>query len=407
MINQDRLWNDHMAMARIGATAGGGSCRIALTDDDKAGRDLFVSWCEAAGLAVRVDRCGNIFARRAGVDADAAPVLTGSHLDTQPLGGRFDGVYGVLAGLEVMRALDEAGIATRRPVEVVVWTDEEGVRFGGGCMASGVFAGLYAEEDFLAYTADDGTTVAEELRRIGYAGTEACGGTPVHAFFEAHIEQGPILEAEGNIIGVVLAGQGKRLMEVSVQGEEGHAGTLPMDLRHDAFVGAARMAVALNELAFRYDPVPVITTGHVRVTPNSRNTIPGGTVFSIDCRHPDAATLVALETDMRQTMEAIAADAGLGLEITTITSRDPVVMDQGCISAIRNAAARRGIPHQYIYSGAGHDAFCLLEMTPTGMIFVPCEKGISHNELENAKPEDLAAGAAVLLDAMVEYAERV
>jgi len=407
MINQDRLWNDHMAMAEIGATAAGGSCRIALTDDDKAGRDLFVSWCEAAGLAVRVDTCGNIFARRAGSDADAPPVITGSHLDTQPLGGRFDGIYGVLAGLEVLRALDDAGIRTRHPLEVAVWTDEEGVRFGGGCMASGVFAGMYEEADFLACTDTDGATVADELKRIGYAGTVPCGDMEVRAFFEAHIEQGPILEAEGKTVGVVLAGQGKRLIEVSVTGEEGHAGTLPMELRHDAFVGAARMVVALNELAFRFDPVPVITTGHVRVKPNSRNTIPGGTLFSIDCRHPAAETLVTLETEMRRTMEEIAAEAGLGVDIDTVTSRDPVVMDPGCINAIRDGAERLGIPHQDIYSGAGHDAFSILEMTPTGMIFVPCEKGISHNEAENAKPEDLAAGAAVLAEAMVAYGEKI
>ena len=407
MIDRDRLWNDHMAMAEVGPTPGGGSCRLALTDEDKAGRDLFRSWCEAAGLGVRIDACGNIFARRPGTDADAAPVMTGSHLDTQPLGGRFDGIYGVLAGLEVMRALDDAGIRTRRPLEVVVWTDEEGVRFGGGCMASGVFAGVHPPERFLGGATPDGVTVAEELERIGYAGPEPCGGRPVHAFFEAHIEQGPVLEAEGRTVGVVLAGQGQRLFEVEVTGEEGHAGTLPMDRRKDAFVGAARMAVALNDLAFRHRPVPVITTGRVFVKPNSRNTIPGGTRFSSDCRHPEEATLEALEADMRTAMEGIAADAGLGLDIRRVSRREPVVMDPGCVATIREAAERLAIPHMDIYSGAGHDAFNLLKIAPTGMIFVPCEKGISHNETENAKPDDLAAGAAVLLEAMVAYGERV
>jgi N-carbamoyl-L-amino-acid hydrolase len=404
-VNSQRLWDSLMEMGRIGATAGGGVGRLALTELDRQARDLFVRWCEQAGCAVRVDRMGNILARRGGSGDTRPAVMTGSHLDTQPLGGKFDGIYGVLAGLEIVRTLNDAGVRTLAPIEVVDWTDEEGVRFGSGTLASAVFSGLCELDDALARADFDGNTFGAELERIGYAGNEAPGGYPVAAFIEAHIEQGPILEAEGKTVGVVLGAQGQRCFRVTVDGEEGHAGTLPMEKRKDALVGAARMIDALNRLAFEHEPHPVITVGAVQVRPNSRNTIPGRVVFSIDSRHPDNALLTTLAGQMRQACEHVAASNGLALKFEQISHRDTVVFDDDCISAIRDTARRLGIAHMDIYSGAGHDACNLALYAPTGMIFVPCEKGISHNEKENARPQDLAAGCDVLLHVMLERAE--
>ncbi len=403
-VDGDRLWNSLMEMARIGATPAGGSARLALTDVDREARDLFVAWCREAGCTVRIDRIGNVFARRAGADGALAPVMTGSHLDTQPLGGRFDGPYGVLAGLEVIRTLNDAGIATTAPIDVVDWTDEEGARFSAGTMASGVFAGHYDLDHELSRTDADGKIIGEELERIGYAGAEPVGGYPVTAFFEAHIEQGPILESEGKTVGVVLGAQGKRSFRVTVEGEEGHAGTVAMDMRRDALLGAARMIDAVNGVALRHMPDAVITVGTLRIRPGSPNTIPGRAVFSVDSRHPDNDVLAAIADEMRRACEAIAAEAGLGLAMEQTVHRPTIVFDDGCIGAIRATAERLGIPHRDIYSAAGHDACNLAACSPTGMIFVPCEKGISHNEAENAKPEDLAAGCDVLLHVILERA---
>ena len=403
-IDGARLWDSLMVLAEIGATPGGGSCRLALTDMDRQARDLFVSWCEAAGCQVRVDRIGNIFARRAGTEPGLPPVMTGSHLDTQPLGGRFDGVYGVLAGLEVLRALNDAGVATRAPLDVVVWTDEEGARFKAGIMGSGVFAGLQDLEAALANPDGGGLTVGAELERIGYAGTEPVGGTPVAAFIEAHIEQGPLLEAEGKTIGVVLGGQGQRCFQVTVTGAEGHAGTLPMDHRRDALLGAARMIDALTAVAFRYRPWPVITVGRLDVRPNSPNTVPGQVVFTIDSRHPDDDTLVSVVADMRSACEAVAGAAGLDLAMEQTSERGSVAFDAGLVADLRAAADKLGLAQRDIYSGAGHDACNLVGVAPSAMIFVPCEGGVSHNEAENAKPEDLAAGCDLLLQVMVARA---
>ena len=402
--NADRLWSNIMSLAEIGATPGGGVGRIALTETDRQARDRFVQWCKAAGCEVRVDAMGNIFARRAGADADAPPVMTGSHLDTQPLGGKFDGIYGVLAGLEVICALNDADVRTRAPLDVTVWTDEEGVRFAGGCVASGVFAGAYELEYGLGLADSDGITMGEALQQIGYAGEEPVGGYPVDSFFEAHIEQGPILEAEQLQIGVVLGAQGQLCFEVVVTGEEGHAGTLPMTLRKDAMVGSARMIAALNELAFTYEPHPVITVGHVRVRPNSRNTIPGQVVFTIDVRHPHDDTLERAASDMASTCREIADSGGFGLEFERVSERHAVSFDPQCIDLVRASSARLGIASRDMHSGAGHDACHLARATPTGMIFVPCKDGISHNERESARPEDLAAGCDVLMQAMITRA---
>ncbi len=403
--DRKRLWDALMEMAEIGATPGGGVGRLALTDLDRRARDLFVAWAEAAGCTVRVDRIGNIFARRAGSDPARPPVMTGSHLDTQPLGGRFDGIYGVLAGLEVVRTLNDAGIATRAPIDVVVWTDEEGARFeGGGCVGSNVFTGRTSLEDGLAKADAAGRTVGEELRRIGYAGEAPVGGFPVEAFFEAHIEQGPQLEKAGCTIGVVLGAQGQRCFVVTVDGEEGHAGTVPMAVRRDAMHGAAKMIGAVNDLALDHEPSPVVTVGNVQVRPNSRNTIPGRVTFTIDSRHPDDGLLATVCERMHERCAAIARDRGLDLDFREVSRRATVYFDDACIRAIRDAAGRLGHPHLDLHSGAGHDACNLARIAPTGMIFVPCEGGISHNEKEYARPEDLAAGCDVLLQVVLERA---
>jgi N-carbamoyl-L-amino-acid hydrolase len=399
----DRLWQSIMEMGEIGATPGGGVARIALTDLDRQARDLFVSWCQAAGCAVSVDRVGNITARREGTDREAPPVTTGSHLDTQPLGGKFDGIYGVLAGLEVVRSLNDADVHTRAPIDVVDWTDEEGVRFDG-LLASGVFSGVYSLDYALARTDADGISFGEALESIGYAGTAPVGEHAVNTFFEAHIEQGPILEAEGKQVGVVLGAQGQRCYVVTVNGEEGHAGTLPMAMRKDAMLGAARMIDALNGIAFRRDPPPVITVGHVKVRPNSRNTVPGQVVFSIDSRHPDPAVLAALHEEMRLACDSVARDLDLGVDFSLQSERPSVAFHDECVSLIRDTAERLGIGHKDIYSGAGHDACQLARKAPTGMIFVPCEGGVSHNEKENARPADLAAGCDVLLHVLLQRA---
>jgi N-carbamoyl-L-amino-acid hydrolase len=405
-VDGERLWTSLMDMGRVGATSGGGSGRLALTDLDREARDLFVDWCRGAGCAVRIDRMGNIFARRAGTDEARSPIMTGSHLDTQPLGGKFDGVYGVLAGLEVVRALNDANIETEAPIDVVVWTDEEGVRFQSSMIASGIFAGMYDLDHGLSSADSNGNTMGEELERIGYAGPEPVGGYPVEAFFEAHIEQGPLLESEGKSVGVVLGAQGQRCYRVTVEGEEGHAGTLPMDLRRDALLGAARMIDAVNRVAFSHQPRPVITVGAIQARPNSPNTISGRTEFTVDSRHPDSDLLAAIGDDLRRVCAEIADAAGLDVNIEQTTHRPTITFDPSCITAIREAADGLGISHRDLYSAAGHDACNISLCAPTGMIFVPCEKGLSHNEKENAKPEDLTAGADVLLHAILGRANK-
>ena len=399
-----RLWDSLMQMAKIGATPRGGSRRLALSDLDREGRDLFVRWCEEAGCAVRVDRMGNIFARRPGRDNGQPPVMMGSHLDTQPSGGRFDGVYGVLAGLEVIRTFNDHGYETEAPVEVSVWTNEEGSRFAPSMIGSGVFAGVYPLEKGLACSDADGLTIGDELQRIGHAGDAACGGWPIRAFFEAHIEQGPILEAEGMTIGVVTGAQGLRWYDVTVGGMDSHSGTTPMDRRRDAMVGAARMVGAIDRIG-RDKPAAVTTVGMVRVSPNSRNVIPGEVFFSIDARHPDAAALEAMDAAIREACAEIATQAGLELQISDVTNTAPVVFDAECVDAVRRAAEQAGYAHRDIVSGAGHDACFISRVAPTAMIFVPCKDGISHNETESATPEDLTAGCNVLLRVVMDAAE--
>ncbi len=404
-INAERLWDSLMEMARIGATEKGGNCRLALTDLDKQGRDLFVRWCEEAGCSVSVDRMGNIFARRPGKDDSLPPVMAGSHLDTQPTGGKFDGVYGVLAGLEVVRTLNDHGYETDAPIEVAVWTNEEGSRFAPAMVASGVFAGVFDLDYGLSRADLDGKTMGEELERIGYAGEREVGGRPIRACFEAHIEQGPILEAEEKTIGVVTGAQGQRWYEITLTGMEAHAGPTPMPRRKDALVGASRIVGEVNRIGHHYQPYACATVGLMQVSPNSRNVIPGKVFFAVDFRHPDDDTLARMDADLRAFCDRTAAEAGLEMEFEQIWYSPPVAFDKGCVEAVRKGAEEAGFSHLDIVSGAGHDACYINRVAPTGMIFVPCENGISHNEAENAKPGDLAAGCNVLLHAMLERAQ--
>jgi N-carbamoyl-L-amino-acid hydrolase len=403
-IDGSRLWDSLMQMARIGATPRGGVCRLALTDLDREGRELFMSWCRAAGCTISMDRVGNIFARRPGTDPSRKPVMTGSHLDTQPTGGRFDGIYGVLAGLEVIRTLDDRGIRTEAPIEVAVWTNEEGARFSPAMMGSGVHAGVFALDEILDKRDMEGRRFGDELARIGHAGPDEPGARQVGAYFEAHIEQGPILEAEGTTIGVVTGSQGQRWFEVTVKGQEAHAGPTPMSRRRDALVGAARMIDLVNRIGRERPPLACATVGVIQSKPNSRNTIPGEVFFTVDFRHPDDEVLSTMEALLKSGCRAIAAEGGLEVGIADFWYAPPTPFEARLVDAVRDGARRHGYSHRDIVSGAGHDAVYMARVAPAAMIFVPCIGGISHNEVEDAKPADIEAGANVLLHAMLQEA---
>jgi N-carbamoyl-L-amino-acid hydrolase len=403
-IDGNRLWDSLMELAKIGATEKGGVCRLALTDLDRQARDLFQKWCKEAGCTMTVDKMGNIFARRPGKDNSLPPVMTGSHIDTQPSGGKFDGNYGVLAGLEVIRTLNDFNYETARPIEVVVWTNEEGSRFAPAMVASGVFAGVFDLDYGLARKDVEGKTMGEELARIGYAGDVPCGGREIAAFFEAHIEQGPILEAENKTIGVVQGVQGIRWYEVTVTGQEAHAGPTPMPRRKDALVGVSRMVSAVNRIGLARPPYACATVGMLQVSPNSRNVIPGKVFFTIDFRHPDPEVLAAMGKEMEEEAKKIAAELKLEIDFKEIWYSPPVKFAAECVAAVKQAAEDLGFSNREIVSGAGHDSVYLSRVAPTAMVFVPCKDGISHNEIEDAKPDELAAGCDVLLRAMMERA---
>ncbi|WP_322066041.1 Zn-dependent hydrolase [Burkholderia ubonensis] len=403
-VDGKRLWDSLMQMAKIGATPKGGVCRLALTDLDKAGRGLIVGWAKAAGCTVTVDQMGNVFMRREGRVPDAPPVVTGSHADSQPTGGRFDGIYGVLGGLEVIRSLNDYGIETEHPVEVVIWTNEEGSRFAPAMVASGVFAGVFSLDYGLSRKDVDGKTIGDELARIGYAGDVPCGGRPLHAAFELHIEQGPILEAEQKTIGVVTDAQGQRWYEITLTGQEAHAGPTPMPRRRDALLGASRVVDLVNRIGLDHAPFACATVGMMQVFPNSRNVIPGRVFFTVDFRHPDDAVLAQMDAALRDGVARIAGGIGLDTQLEQIFYYKPVAFDADCVGAVRAAADRFGYAHRDIVSGAGHDACYLAQVAPTSMVFVPCVDGISHNEIEDATPEWIEAGANVLLHAMLSRA---
>jgi N-carbamoyl-L-amino-acid hydrolase len=404
-INGDRLWASLMAMAEIGATARGGSCRLALSEEDKAGRELFAYWCREAGLTLSVDRIGNLFARRAGTDPHAAPVMMGSHLDTQPEGGRFDGVYGVLAGLEVIRRLDDLGIQTHKPLEIAVWTNEEGARFTPAMLGSAVFTGSLALEKGLASSDADGVSVAQALAITGYNGERPLGGA-VDAYFEAHIEQGPILEDNGKSIGVVTGGQAIRWLDVRVEGMAAHAGTTPMKLRKDALYGAAQMIQALEGLATDFAPEGLTTVGELSIAKSSRNTIPGLVNFTVDLRHHRDSAIDEMEQQVRQRLADIASRRGLSVSVEPHWISPATPFDGECVAAVQQAVDGLGYAQQRIVSGAGHDAIHLARFCPTAMIFIPCVGGLSHNEAEDALPDDVRQGTDVLLNAVLTRAGR-
>jgi len=403
-VNGDRLWDSLMEMATLGATPAGGSCRLALSPEDAAGRDLFVRWCEDAGCSIAVDQLGNIFARRRGSDSGRAPVAAGSHLDTQPHGGRFDGVFGVLAALEVVRTLNDREIETHAPVEIVMWTNEEGARFAPAMLGSGVFAGAFELEYGLSRRDDDGVSVGEALEQIGYAGSEPCGEHPLECLFEAHIEQGPILENEEKTIGVVTGVHGMRWYDVSVSGQDAHALT-PLPLRRDALLCAARMIDRVNAIAQGHMPNAASTVGVIDALPGSRNTVPGQARFSVDLRHHRESRLDEMQAALHRELEGIAKKSGVDLAIEPIWTSAAVTFNEDCINAVRASVLRLGHSYREMVSGAGHDAVYASRVVPTSMIFVPCAGGLSHNEAESATPSDLAAGCDVLLNAVLERAE--
>ncbi|MFC4668842.1 Zn-dependent hydrolase [Seohaeicola nanhaiensis] len=406
-INGERLWDSLMEMAKIGPGVAGGNNRQTLTDADGEGRALFQKWCEAAGCTMGLDTMGNMFARREGTDPEALPVYVGSHLDTQPTGGKYDGVLGVLGGLEVIRSLNDLGIRTKHPIVVTNWTNEEGTRFAPAMLSSGVFAGIHTQDWAYARTDADGKSFGDELKRIGWRGEEPVGERRMKAFFELHIEQGPILEAEGKDIGVVTHGQGLWWLQVTLTGKDAHTGSTPMDMRVNAGLGMARIIELVHTIAMDNQPGAVGAVGQANVYPNSRNVIPGRAVFTIDFRSPDLAKLDGMRARLEAEAPKIAADLGLGIEIEAVGHFDPVTFDEGCVSAVRNAADRLGYSHLNIISGAGHDACWINRLYPTAMVMCPCVDGLSHNEAEEISPEWAAAGANVLFHAVVETAEIV
>ncbi|OIN12444.1 Zn-dependent hydrolase [Oceanisphaera psychrotolerans] len=393
-----------MDLARIGATPKGGNCRLALTEEDRQGRDLVSGWLRDAGLEIRVDQLGNIFARRPGRNNTLPPVVTGSHIDTQPTGGRFDGNYGVLAGLEVMRVLDEQNITTDAPLEVVIWTNEEGSRFVPVMMGSGAFAGMFSTESALAARDHDGISVADSLARIGYDGDMPVGGRQLGAYFEAHIEQGPVLEQEGLPVGVVTGSLGLSWFDVVVTGQEAHAGPTPMEYRRDALQTACALVGDILTLARPHAPHGRVTCGEFRVFPNSRNVIPGRVNFSVDLRHLEPAVLTQMEQRLQELCEKHGGQTGIEVQLIEVQRIPPTPFAQELVERVRTCTQALGIPHRDMVTGAGHDAVYISRIAPTAMIFVPCVDGISHNECEDAKPEDLEAGANVLLHAMLHTA---
>jgi N-carbamoyl-L-amino-acid hydrolase len=406
-INGTRLWHSLMELAQIGATEKGGVKRLALTDLDRQGRDLVVQWARAEGLAVTIDKIGNVFMRREGTNPDLPPVVTGSHIDTQPTGGKFDGNYGVLAGLEVVRTLNERGIRTEAPIEVAFWTNEEGSRFVPVMMGSGVFCGAFSLETAYAARDVDGKSVGDELARIGYAGDQVPGDHPIGAYFEAHIEQGPVLEDANKVIGVVPAVMGLSWYDCTVTGMEAHAGPTPMHLRRDALQVATTIMQETVAIANRYPPYGRGTVGMVQVFPNSRNVIPGQVKFSIDLRNVTDDLLNTMHGEIEAFVERTRRETGLAVDLQRVSYYPPCPFHPDCVGAVRAATEKLGYSTMDVVSGAGHDAIYVARLAPAGMIFVPCKDGISHNEIEDAQPGHLEAGCNVLLHAMLERAGSV
>ena len=403
-INGDRLWDSLMELAKIGGTPKGGVCRLTLTDLDKQGRDLVLGWAREAGMSVTIDKIGNAFMRRPGRNNSLPPIMTGSHIDTQPTGGKFDGNYGVLAGIEVVRTLNDHGIETEAPIEVAFWTNEEGSRFVPVMMGSGVFAKAFTLEHAYAATDTEGKTVKGELERIGYIGDQEPGDHPIGAYFETHIEQGPVLEDNDKTIGVVEGVLGIRWFDCTVTGMEAHAGPTPMALRKDAMLAATRIMQDVVAAAHRHPPHGRGTVGMVQVFPNSRNVIPGRVKFSIDLRNSTDALVDAMVAEVKAFADQVAKEHGVQVQIDLVSSYPAQQFHAECVQAVGRAAAKLGYSHMPAVSGAGHDAVYMAKLAPAGMIFIPCKDGISHNEIEDAQPAHITAGCNVLLHAMLERA---
>ena len=404
-INSSRLWDSLMEMAKIGPGIAGGNNRQALTDEDAQGRALFHKWCDEAGLTMGIDQMGTMFARREGTRPDLLPVYVGSHLDTQPTGGKYDGVLGVLAGLEIIRTLNDQGIETKHPIVIVNFTNEEGTRFPPAMVASGVFAGVHSLD--WAYSREDseGKTFGEELKRINWIGDEEVGSRKMKAFFELHIEQGPILELEEKEIGVVTHGQGLSWLEITLTGKESHTGSTPMPMRVNAGLGMARITQLVDEIAHNYEPNAVGAIGQCDIYPNSRNIIPGKALFTVDFRHPEKSIITSMEEDLRLGAEKIAKEIGLTLEIESVGGFDPVTFDPDCVAMIRASAEKLGYGYRDLVSGAGHDACWINKVAPTAMVMCPCVGGLSHNEAEEITQKWASAGADVLLHSVLDSAE--
>ena len=406
-INGDRLWDSLMEMAKIGPGIAGGNNRQTLTDDDATGRALFQEWCEAAGMTMGVDTMGNMFATRAGEDPEALPVYVGSHLDTQPTGGKYDGVLGVLGGLEAIRTMNDLGIKTKHPIVVTNWTNEEGTRFAPAMLASGVFAGKHTQDWAYDRVDAEGKRFGDELARIGWVGDEEVGARKMHAMFELHIEQGPILEAENKDIGVVTHGQGLRWIECTVTGKESHTGSTPMSMRKNAGRGLALITELVHEIAMKNQPNAVGAIGHIDVYPNSRNIIPGKVVFTVDMRTHLLDKLNAMADELMEKAPKLCEDIGVEFSCEIVGQFDPPAFDETLVGSIRDAAERLGYSHMDIVSGAGHDACWINDVAPTAMIMCPCVDGLSHNEAEEISKEWAAAGTDVLMHAVLETAEIV
>ena len=403
-IDPDRLWDSLMEMAKIGPGIAGGNNRQTLTDEDAEGRALFQKWCEDAGMKMGVDTMGNMFASRAGSDPDALPVYVGSHLDTQPTGGKYDGVLGVLGGLEVIRTLNDLDVTTKHPIVVVNWTNEEGTRFAPAMLASGVFAGKHDQEWAYDRVDSEGKKFGDELKRIGWVGDEKVGAREMHAMFELHIEQGPILEAENKDIGVVTHGQGLRWIECKITGKESHTGSTPMRMRKNAGRGLALVTELVHEIAMKHQPNAVGAIGHIDVYPNSRNIIPGQIVCTVDMRTHLLDKLEAMVAEFEEKAPKLCRDIGVDFECSIVGQFNPPAFDEGCVSAVREAAEELGYSHMDIVSGAGHDACWINDLAPTAMIMCPCEDGLSHNEAEEISKEWAQAGTDVLLHAVLNTA---
>ena len=403
-IDPDRLWDSLMEMAKIGPGVAGGNNRQTLTDEDAEGRALFQTWCEKAGMDMGVDTMGNMFATRAGTDPDALPVYVGSHLDTQPTGGKYDGVLGVLGGLELVRTLNDLDVSTKHPIVVVNWTNEEGTRFAPAMLASGVFAGRHEQDWAYDRTDSDGKKFGDELKRIGWVGDEKVGSRKMHAMFELHIEQGPILEAENKDIGVVTHGQGLRWIECKITGKESHTGSTPMHMRKNAGRGLALVTELVHEIAMKNQPNAVGAIGHIDVYPNSRNIIPGQIVCTIDMRTHLLDKLQSMVAELEERAPKLCEEIGVEFDCSIVGQFDPPAFDEGCVSAVREAAEELGYSHMDIISGAGHDACWINDLAPTAMIMCPCEDGLSHNEAEEISKEWAQAGTDVLLHAVLNTA---